>query len=148
MSPNPTSRPDPISNPVSNPIASPRPTPEASLPDDSLELLLPDGEWFPVCELSALTLGRGVAVLLPDGCQAAVFLDRAGRPYAISNRDPFSGAYVLSRGLTGTDEGRFFVASPLLKQRFDLTTGQCLDDEGAAVHVYEARVRVRVPVTT
>ena len=102
-------------------------------------------EWFAVCELSSLTPGRGVAALLPDGRQVAVFLDRAGRPYAISNRDPFSGAQVLSRGLTGTHDGRPFVASPLLKQRFDLATGQCLDDDEVAVQAYE--VRVRAPVS-
>ncbi|MFD7284353.1 nitrite reductase small subunit NirD [Streptomyces sp. NPDC059863] len=108
-----------------------------------LELLLEDG-WFAVCAVSALTPGRGVAALLPDGRQAAVFLDRAGRPYAIGNRDPFSGAQVLSRGLTGTHDGRPFVASPLLKQRFDLITGRCLDDE-AAVRAYSARVRPPEP---
>ncbi|MFE4535866.1 nitrite reductase small subunit NirD [Streptomyces scopuliridis] len=111
----------------------------------TLELLLDDG-WFAVCDLSALTPGRGVAALLPDGDQVAVFLDRAGRPYAIGNRDPFSGAQVLSRGLTGTHEGRPFVASPLLKQRFDLLTGRCLDDDEAAVRAYEARIRTPAPV--
>ena len=127
---------------------------------DTLEILLdaPEGPqgagdegggggevWFAVCELSSLIPGRGVAALLPDGRQVAVFLARAGRPYAISNRDPFSGAQVLSRGLTGTHDGRPFVASPLLKQRFDLATGRCLDDDEAAVQAYE--VRVRVPVS-
>ncbi|QXE39388.1 nitrite reductase small subunit NirD [Streptomyces sp. GMY02] len=110
--------------------------------DTTLELRL-DGQWFTVCALSALTPGRGVAALLPDGRQAAVFLDRSGRPYAIGNRDPFSGAHVLSRGLIGTHEGRTFVASPLLKQRFDLLTGRCLDDDEAAVQTYEVRVRAR-----
>ncbi|MFB7271119.1 nitrite reductase small subunit NirD [Streptomyces sp. NPDC056244] len=108
----------------------------------TLELRL-DDQWFTVCALSALTPGRGVAALLPDGRQAAVFLDRSGRPYAIGNRDPFSGAHVLSRGLIGTHEGRTFVASPLLKQRFDLLTGRCLDDEETAVQTYEVRVRAR-----
>ncbi|MFJ2212740.1 nitrite reductase small subunit NirD [Streptomyces sp. NPDC101062] len=111
---------------------------------DTLEVLLGDGTWFPVCAVTALTPGRGVAALLPDGRQVALFLDRSGRPYAVSNRDPFSGAYVLSRGLTGTYEGRFFVASPLLKQRFELATGRCLDDEEVAVQAYEVRVRARV----
>ncbi|MFF3755287.1 nitrite reductase small subunit NirD [Streptomyces sp. NPDC002018] len=106
-----------------------------------MELLLGE-EWFTVCEVSALTPGRGVAALLPDGRQVAVFLDRSGRPYAIGNRDPYSGAQVLSRGLLGTHDGRPFVASPLLKQRFDLTTGRCLDDDGVAVLTYEVRVRV------
>ncbi|WP_432054410.1 nitrite reductase small subunit NirD [Streptomyces sp. bgisy022] len=94
-------------------------------------------DWVAVCDLSTLLPGRGVAVLLPDGRQAAVFTDRAGRPYAIDNRDPFTGAAVLSRGLTGTHRGRPFVASPLLKQRFDLETGRCLDDDGVRVTAYE-----------
>lgn len=103
-----------------------------------VELLI-DQRWFAVCDLADLTPGRGVAALLPDGAQVAVFLDRAGRAYAIDNRDPFTGAYVLSRGLLGSAGGRPFVASPLLKQRFDLETGRCLDDEGVAVRTYPAR---------
>jgi nitrite reductase (NADH) small subunit len=96
--------------------------------------------WFAVCDLAHLTPGRGVAALLPDGAQVAVFLDRAGRAYAIGNRDPFTGAYVLSRGLLGSADGRAFVASPLLKQRFDLTTGRCLDEETVAVPAYTVRI--------
>ncbi|MFG3012466.1 nitrite reductase small subunit NirD [Streptomyces cinerochromogenes] len=95
--------------------------------------------WFTVCDLSMLVPGRGVAALLPDGRQVAVFRDRTDRLYAIDNRDPFTGAAVLSRGLTGTHEGRPFVASPLLKQRFDLGSGQCLDDEEVRVTAYEVR---------
>ncbi|MFF4543163.1 nitrite reductase small subunit NirD [Streptomyces sp. NPDC001435] len=98
-----------------------------------------DEDWLTICDLTALTPGRGVAALLPDGRQAAIFLDREGRVYAIDNRDPFGGAAVLSRGLTGTHQGRPFVASPLLKQRFDLTSGQCLDDEAVRVETYEVR---------
>ncbi|MEU4199227.1 nitrite reductase small subunit NirD [Streptomyces sp. NPDC045470] len=98
-----------------------------------------DPTWFPVCDPSALVPGRGVAALLPDGGQVALFMDRAGRPYAIGNRDPFTGAYVLSRGLTGSVGGRPFVASPLLKQRFDLETGACLDDPAVSVPVYRVR---------
>nr|WP_240965215.1 nitrite reductase small subunit NirD [Streptomyces zingiberis] len=101
--------------------------------------MLPTG-WFPVCETAVLTPGRGVAALLPDGRQAAVFLDRTGTLHAIGNRDPFTGACVLSRGLLGGGRsGPPFVASPLLKQRFDLTTGRCLDDPEVAVDVYAVR---------
>ncbi|MFF0157838.1 nitrite reductase small subunit NirD [Streptomyces sp. NPDC005263] len=105
-----------------------------------LQLDAGDDAWFTVCDLGALLPGRGVAALLPDGHQAALFRDRAGRLYAIDNRDPFGGAAVLSRGLTGTHQGRPFVASPLLKQRFDLETGVCLDDETVRVATYEVRV--------
>ncbi|NIY65246.1 nitrite reductase small subunit NirD [Streptomyces malaysiensis] len=106
--------------------------------------LLVDQRWFAICELTDLTPGRGVAALLPDGAQVAVFLDRSGRAYAIGNRDPFSGAYVLSRGLLGSADGRPFVASPLLKQRFDLETGRCLDDETVGVQAYATRTRAAV----
>ncbi|NEB77138.1 nitrite reductase small subunit NirD [Streptomyces sp. SID14478] len=103
-----------------------------------VQLAVADG-WLTVCELSRLTPGRGVAALLPDGRQAAVFLDRAGRVFALDNTDPFTGAAVLSRGLIGSAQGRPFVASPLLKQRFDLGTGRCLEDDGVAVRAYEVR---------
>ncbi|WP_405873079.1 MULTISPECIES: nitrite reductase small subunit NirD [unclassified Streptomyces] len=106
--------------------------------DLKVQLQLEDG-WFTVCDLSALLPGRGVAALLPDGRQVALFRDRAGELYAIDNRDPFGGAAVLSRGLIGTHQSGSFVASPLLKQRFDLRSGQCLDDESVRVATYEVR---------
>ncbi|MEU3842331.1 nitrite reductase small subunit NirD [Streptomyces sp. NPDC028635] len=108
--------------------------------DLKVQLQLGD-DWFTVCDLSVLIPGRGVAALLPDGRQVAVFQDRSGTLYAVDNRDPFTGAAVLSRGLTGTHQGRPFVASPLLKQRFDLATGECLDDETVRVTAYEVRAR-------
>lgn len=103
-----------------------------------VELLI-GGSWVPVCDEGHLTPGRGVAVLLPDGRQAAVFRDRRDRIYAVGNRDPFTGAQVLSRGLLGTAGGRAYVASPLLKQRFDLTTGECLDDDAVRIPVHTVR---------
>ncbi|MFF5841505.1 nitrite reductase small subunit NirD [Streptomyces massasporeus] len=106
--------------------------------DLKIEIAL-DDDWFTVCDLTALLPGRGVAALLPDGRQAAIFRDRSGDLFAIDNRDPFTGAAVLSRGLTGTHQGRPFVASPLLKQRFDLASGECLDDETVRVTAYKVR---------
>ncbi|MFE7751467.1 nitrite reductase small subunit NirD [Streptomyces sp. NPDC057428] len=107
---------------------------------DTRTIRLADGDgWLTVCDRSLLTPGRGVAALLPDGRQVALFMDRAGRAYAIDNRDPFTGAYVLSRGLLGSVGGRPFVASPLLKQRFDLETGACLDDDDVSVPVFPVR---------
>ncbi|MFI6638183.1 nitrite reductase small subunit NirD [Streptomyces sp. NPDC050504] len=84
--------------------------------------------WERVCALEDLVPGRGVAVLV-GAEQIAVFRDRADRLYALANRDPFSGAHVLSRGLTGSRGGVPVVASPMYKQAFDLRTGVCLDDE-------------------
>lgn len=60
-----------------------------------IQLQLEEG-WLTVCDLTQLNPGRGVAALLPDGRQAALFRDRGGKVYAIDNRDPFGGAAVLS----------------------------------------------------
>lgn len=98
------------------------------------------GRWVPLCDGDLLVPGRGVAALLPDGGQVAVFRDREGAVHAVGNRDPFTGAFVLSRGLLGSAGAVKFVASPILKQRFDLRTGGCLDDDSVRVPVYSARV--------
>ncbi|MFE0461556.1 nitrite reductase small subunit NirD [Kitasatospora sp. NPDC058965] len=108
-----------------------------------------DGQgWSRICELDDLVPGRGVAVLLPDGTQAAVFRTRGGELYALDNRDPFSGAYVMSRGLTGSRGEAPVVVSPMLKQAFDLRTGRCLDEEtapdGSPAHLRTWPVRVAV----
>lgn len=96
--------------------------------------------WTPVCALSALTPGRGVAALLENDDQVAIFLTSDGTVHALSNVDPFSGAAVLSRGLVGDLGGVPVVASPMHKQHFDLTTGSCVDDPAVAVAVYPVRV--------
>ncbi|TAK70765.1 MAG: nitrite reductase small subunit NirD [Actinomycetota bacterium] len=95
--------------------------------------------WVPVCDLAALQPERGVAALL-DGTQVAIFRLAAGTVAAIGNRDPFSGANVLSRGIVGTRGDADVVFSPMYKQAFDLSTGQCLDDPEVAVPSYPVRV--------
>jgi nitrite reductase (NADH) small subunit len=95
--------------------------------------------WTEICALERLTPDRGVAALV-DGQQVAVFLLAAGRLCAVDNVDPCSGAAVLSRGIVGDANGVATVASPLYKQRFDLTTGRCLDADVPALTVHEARV--------
>ncbi|NUU20534.1 MAG: nitrite reductase small subunit NirD [Streptomycetaceae bacterium] len=97
--------------------------------------------WTAVCRLADLIPGRGVAALV-DGEQVAVFRDREGAVYAVGNRDPFSQAYVMSRGIVGTRGDVPVVMSPMYKEAFDLRTGLCLDgdDEPVALPVYEVRV--------
>ncbi len=97
--------------------------------------------WVPACLVGRLVPGRGVAVLLPGGAQAAVFLLPNGMIYAIENLDPYSGAAVLSRGLTGDRTGEPTVASPLLKQVFSLRTGAALDDPCVTLPTYAVRVQ-------
>ncbi len=97
--------------------------------------------WVTACAVDVLVPGRGVAVLLPDAEQAALFLLPNGMIYAIGNLDPYSGAAVLSRGLTGDRAGEPTVASPLLKQLFALRTGEALDDPEVRVATYAVRVQ-------
>lgn len=52
----------------------------------------------------------------------------AGELYAVDNHDPFSGANVIGRGIVGDLKGELVVASPIYKQHFRLTDGQCLED--------------------
>lgn len=96
--------------------------------------------WTPACALGELLPGRGVAVLLPEGAQAALFRLADGTLAAVGNIDPFGRAAVMSRGLVGDRCGEPTVASPLLKQVFSLADGRCLDDEAYALPVYDVRV--------
>lgn len=95
--------------------------------------------WMTVCDYHVLLPERGACALV-DGEQVAVFRTFEGQVYAIGNLDPFSGAYVLSRGIVGTRGGEPTVASPLHKQVFSLVSGVCLDDPGVRVPTYPARV--------
>ncbi|MEU4474803.1 nitrite reductase small subunit NirD [Micromonospora sp. NPDC023888] len=95
--------------------------------------------WTTVCHLDRLEPDRGVAALV-DGVQIALFRT-ADELFAIDNRDPVSGAYVLSRGIVGSRGGVPTVASPLHKQVYDLRSGQCLDLPGVAVGRHDARCR-------
>ncbi|MGI1845810.1 nitrite reductase small subunit NirD [Rhodococcus sp. SJ] len=97
-------------------------------------------EWTSACPLSHLIPGRGVAVLLRGGEQAALFLLDDGTLRAVGNFDPFGRAAVMSRGIVGDRSGEPTVASPLLKQVFSLDDGRCLDDPSVRLPVYDVRV--------
>lgn len=101
--------------------------------------------WVRVCSLRQLETGRGVAALV-GGEQIALFLlpgaggEPAARLRAVDNRDPVSGANVLARGILGSTGDADYVASPMHKHRFDLTSGRCLDGRSPGVRVWPVRV--------
>jgi nitrite reductase (NADH) small subunit len=101
----------------------------------------PATAWTAACPADRLTPERGVAVLLPDGGQVALFRTHDGALHAVGNIDPFSGAAVISRGIVGDRGGEPTVASPMLKQVFSLRTGACLDDPGVRLPRHPVRVR-------
>ncbi|OAA25829.1 nitrite reductase (NADH) small subunit [Frankia sp. EI5c] len=96
--------------------------------------------WTTVCRYDDLLPERGVAALVGDR-QLALFRCHDGQLFAIGNQDPFTGAWVLARGLVGSRARHRTVASPLHRQIFDLRTGECLDEQGVTVPVYEVRAR-------
>jgi nitrite reductase (NADH) small subunit len=105
-------------------------------------------QWENVCYIDDILPNSGVAALV-QGRQVAVFRTSEA-VYAISNYDPFSKAYVLARGLVGDRKGVLKVASPIYKQSFSLSTGECLDDPSVrlptyAVEVVDNIIRIGVP---
>jgi nitrite reductase (NADH) small subunit len=96
--------------------------------------------WIDVCHADAILPFTGVAALI-EGEQVAIFrLAAADECYAISNYDPFSKAFVLSRGLVGDKNGVIKIASPIYKNTFNLLTGQCLEDENIWLRTWTTRV--------
>jgi nitrite reductase (NADH) large subunit len=103
--------------------------------------------WTIACELDDILPDMGGCALL-EGRQVAIFRVN-DEVYALDNRDPASGANVLSRGIVGDIKGELVVASPLYKHHYSLTTGRCLEDPEKRVNVYAARVsngRVEIDV--
>jgi nitrite reductase (NADH) large subunit len=94
--------------------------------------------WRFVCDLAEILPNTGVCALI-DGRQVAVFRFEDA-VFAIDNRDPASGANVLSRGIVGDVRGELVVASPLYKHHYNLATGRCLEDPDLPVAVHAARV--------
>lgn len=92
-----------------------------------------------VCRYADLLPERGVAALV-DGRQVALFRTHDGEVFALDNRDPFSGANVLSRGIVDSRGEVPTVASPMFKQVFDLRTGACLDDPAVSVATHPVTV--------
>ena len=111
--------------------------------------LVPGRSWIAVCTLRQLLPERGVAVLVGDE-QVALFRVSGtrggplGRPtdtvHAVGHRDPFSGAYVMARGILGSAGDRDTVASPMYRHVFDLSTGECLTDPGVRLPVHRTLV--------
>lgn len=93
-----------------------------------------------VCNIEDIIPGTGVVALV-NGEQVAVFRPRATEEvFAINNMDPFFQSNVLSRGLIVEHDEQLWIASPLKKQRFNLMTGACMEDERMGVKAYKARV--------
>ena len=97
-------------------------------------------QWTTICSLDRILPNTGVCALI-NSQQIAVFRVGEGNDvYAIENYDPFSKAYVLSRGIVGDRNGIPKVASPIYKQNFSLLTGECLDDSTVKLRTFVVQV--------
>src|SRR5690606_26942730 len=111
-----------------------------------------DLTWTDVCALDALVPERGAAALV-EGHQVALFPLADDSVPAGQQRDPVSGANVVSPGLVGTVGDVPAVTSPMHKQVWALATGECLDAAGKEpqdLRSYPVEVRdgvVRVAVS-
>ncbi|MGL4959468.1 MAG: nitrite reductase small subunit NirD [Plesiomonas sp.] len=99
--------------------------------------------WAEICTVEDLVENSGICALL-NGQQVAVFLlelQGESQIYAVGNYDPLGKANVLSRGMVGSIGEQIVVASPLYKQHFDLTSGQCLEQPEVVIPVYGVKLQ-------
>jgi nitrite reductase (NADH) small subunit len=126
-------------------------------------MTVPDSRtpWTPVCVMGRLEKGQAVSALV-GGRHVAVFCvaatddppDLPPQLFAIDQRDPVDRSDVLARGTVACDRrGRCWVTSPSGSRRYDLHTGDCLDQPGCRVGVWRVRTRrgmveVAPPIST
>ena len=96
-------------------------------------------EWTSVCALDRLEPLWGEAALI-DGVQVALVLLPDGSLYAVSNQDPATGSFVMSRGIVGSRGARPTLASPLHKQVYDLETGECFTSPDYVLRTFPVRI--------
>ncbi|WP_407506164.1 nitrite reductase small subunit NirD [Acinetobacter baumannii] len=102
--------------------------------------MLPDDQWIDVCALDDLTPNTGAGALVGGQAVAIFCVGHEKRVYVLSNKDPFSQANVMSRGIIGDLQGERVVASPIYKQHFSLATGRCLEDKDQKLAVYPSKI--------
>jgi len=102
--------------------------------------MLPEQEWVDVCNLNDITPNTGVGALVGGQAVALFRVGTEKRVYALSNKDPFSQANVMSRGIIGDLQGERVIASPIYKQHFSLATGRCLEDKDQKLLVFPTKI--------
>ena len=96
--------------------------------------------WVKICAFDELIPRTGACALVRGKQIAVVRPNDSEQLYALSNYDPFSKAFVISRGIVGDKGGIPKITSPIYKQGFDLRNGQCLDDPAVKIPTYQVRI--------
>ncbi len=102
--------------------------------------MLPENQWIDVCHLDDITPNTGVGALIAGQSVALFRVGNEKRIYALSNKDPFSQANVMARGIIGDLQGERVIASPIYKQHFSLATGRCLEDKDQKLSVFPTKI--------
>ena len=102
--------------------------------------MLPENQWVDVCNLDDITPNTGVGALIAGQSVALFRVGSEKRIYALSNKDPFSQANVMARGIIGDLQGERVIASPIYKQHFSLATGRCLEDKDQKLLVFPTKI--------
>lgn len=98
-------------------------------------------DWTHACNLDDLIPESGICALVQGQPVAIYYLpDETPTLYALSNWDPIGKASVMSRGILGSVGEELVIASPLYKQHFSLSTGNCLEQPEYRLQPYEVRL--------
>lgn len=98
-----------------------------------------DVQWHAVCHVDELETAWGEAALISNR-QIAVIRLSPTEIHAVDQRDPATGACVMSRGLVGTSGSKTTLASPLHKEVYVLATGECLGNADLWLQTFPVKV--------
>lgn len=101
------------------------------------EAAVTSADWLKICKQSDLVAHSGVCALVGDRQIALFYLpEQEPQLYAVDNWDPVANAGVIGRGILADIDDELTVASPLYKQHYRLTDGQCLEEADLKLAVY------------
>ncbi len=97
-------------------------------------------QWIAVGHVADFPKDGGAAIKYGD-VQIAVFnFTSRGEWYACQNMCPHKKAFVLSRGIVGTEGDMPKVACPLHKKTFSLESGDCTSGDDLSVKVFPVKI--------
>ena len=96
--------------------------------------------WFQVAEADKFPKNGGVCVKYKEKQIALFNFTRKRKWYACQNLCPHKMEMVLSRGMTGDDQGIAKVACPMHKKTFSLETGKNLNGELDPIATYPVKI--------
>ena len=121
---------------------------QVSIKNTATNTLKSNNNWLSICQLNDILPNMGCCALIntadEQARQIAIFrivaTNGEEQLFAVDNYCPFSHANIISRGIVGDLNDKIVVASPLYKQHFELSSGQCLEDKSVFLTSYAVRL--------